>query len=162
MGNGRKVMFRAQRSTYRYFRHRSFQAPRNIRITPILLDTNGLGIVPSGLSLAYIGTASVTEFCVSLRVDPRRFRLGDEKEGAGAAVAVILVGIMEIEQGFVIGWMLLVLASSPMVMKSGKQLPARSRVEPFGMGVEGDLEAVVHCGHRLLRRRAWSKPAVRI
>jgi hypothetical protein len=34
---------------------------------------------------------------VSLVADPRRFRLGDEKEAAGAAVAVIVVGIMEIE-----------------------------------------------------------------
>ena len=32
----------------------------------------------------------------------RRFRFGGEKEAAGAAVAVILVGIMEIECGLVI------------------------------------------------------------
>jgi hypothetical protein len=37
---------------------------------------------------------------VSFVVDPRRFRLGDEKEAAGAAVAVIQVGIMEIEYRF--------------------------------------------------------------
>jgi hypothetical protein len=54
------------------------------------------------LSLAYIGTASRRGFEVSFVVDPRRFRLGDEKEAAGAAVAVILVGIMEIEYRFVI------------------------------------------------------------
>jgi hypothetical protein len=49
------------------------------------------------LSLAYIGTASVKGFSVSLVVDPRRFRLGDEKEAAGGAVAVMLMGIMDIE-----------------------------------------------------------------
>ncbi len=32
-----------------------------------------------------------------LAVDPRRFRLGDEKEAGGVAVAMILMGIMEIE-----------------------------------------------------------------
>jgi hypothetical protein len=36
-------------------------------------------------------------FKVSLVVDARRFRLGDEKESAGVADAVIQVGIMEIE-----------------------------------------------------------------
>jgi hypothetical protein len=37
-----------------------------------------------GLSLlAYIGTASTTEFGVRLRVNPRWFRLGDKKEAAG-------------------------------------------------------------------------------
>lgn len=55
------------------------------------------------LSLAYIGTASGTGIIVSLVVDPRRFRLGDEKEAAGGAVAVIQVGIMEIESRLVIG-----------------------------------------------------------
>src|SRR5277367_5381660 len=49
-------------------------------------------MVTSGLSLAYIGTASTIEFDVSLRVDPRRFRLGGKKEAAGmfAADAVSL------------------------------------------------------------------------
>jgi len=42
---------------------------------------------PSGLSLAYIGTASTIEFDVSLRVDPRRFRLGGKKEAAGMFAA---------------------------------------------------------------------------
>jgi hypothetical protein len=51
----------------------------------------------SGLSLAYIGTASWAEVRLSHAFDGRRFRLGDEKEAAGAAVAVMLMGIMEIE-----------------------------------------------------------------
>jgi hypothetical protein len=55
-----------------------------------------------GLSLAYIGTASGTGFSVSLELDRRRFRLGDKKEAAGAAVAVMLVGIMDIEWRLVI------------------------------------------------------------
>jgi hypothetical protein len=54
------------------------------------------------LSLAYIGTASITEFGVSLRIDPRRFRLGDEKEAAGGGDAVIQAGIMDFEYG--LGW----------------------------------------------------------
>jgi hypothetical protein len=55
--------------------------------------------VISGLSLAYIGTASITEFGVSLRVDPRWFRLGDEKEAAGGGDAVMQAGIMDFEYG---------------------------------------------------------------
>ena len=51
------------------------------------------------LSLAYIGSASITEFGVSLRIDPRRFRLGDEKEAAGGGDAVIRAGIMDFEYG---------------------------------------------------------------
>lgn len=54
------------------------------------------------MSLAYIGTASGRGIRVNLVVDPRRFRLGDEKEAAGVAVAVIEAGIMEIEHRFVI------------------------------------------------------------
>jgi len=50
-------------------------------------------------SLAYIGTASITEFGLSLRIDPRRFRLGDEKEAAGGGDAVIQAGIMDFEYG---------------------------------------------------------------
>jgi hypothetical protein len=34
---------------------------------------------------------------VILSVDPRRFRLGDKKEGAGAGVAVMVIRIMDIE-----------------------------------------------------------------
>src|SRR5271169_5886588 len=55
--------------------------------------TNGrLQVETFELSLAYIGTASATEFGVNLRVDPRRFRLGGKKEAAGmfAADAVSL------------------------------------------------------------------------
>ena len=44
-------------------------------------------VVLSGWSLAYIGTASTIEFDVSLRVDPRRFRLGGKKEAAGMFAA---------------------------------------------------------------------------
>jgi hypothetical protein len=55
--------------------------------------------VQGELSLAYIGTASITEFGVSLRVDPRRFRLGDEKEGAGCGDVVMQAGIMDFEYG---------------------------------------------------------------
>jgi hypothetical protein len=54
-----------------------------------------------GLPLAKIGNASSEEL-VSLGVDPRRFRFGGEKEAAGAAVAVIQDGIMDIECRFVI------------------------------------------------------------
>jgi len=45
-----------------------------------------------GLSLAYIGTALGTELSVSLGVDARRFRLGDEKEAADGGDAVIQAG----------------------------------------------------------------------
>jgi hypothetical protein len=58
-----------------------------------------LNTVVGVLSLAYIGTASMTEFGVSLRVDPRRFRLGDEKEATGGGDAVIQAGIMDFEYG---------------------------------------------------------------
>jgi hypothetical protein len=51
----------------------------------------------SGLSLAYIGTASSTAQREELEHRSRRFRLGDKKEAAGAAVAVISLGCMDIE-----------------------------------------------------------------
>ena len=47
--------------------------------------------------LAYIGKASRTKRQVGRDVIARRFRLGGKKEGAGAAVAVILAWIMAIE-----------------------------------------------------------------
>ena len=40
-------------------------------------------------SLAYIGSASAKMRAETQGSDPRRFRLGDEKEGAGVADAVI-------------------------------------------------------------------------
>jgi hypothetical protein len=40
---------------------------------------------------------------VSFVFDARRFRLGDEKEAAGGAVAVMLGGVMEIECRLLIG-----------------------------------------------------------
>ena len=49
-----------------------------------------------------------------------------------------------------------------MVMESDEQLHEPSAIEPFGDGVERGLEAVLDAGHRLLRRRAWSKPVDRI
>ena len=51
---------------------------------------------------------------------------------------------------------------SPKVMESGEQLHEPSAIEPLGDAVERGLEAVLHGGHTLLRRRAWSKPAARI
>ena len=56
----------------------------------------------SGLSLAYIGTASNTGQRDELEHHSRRFRLGDKKEAAGAAVAVISRGCMDIECCFVV------------------------------------------------------------
>jgi hypothetical protein len=38
-----------------------------------------------------------------LDADAGRFRLGGKKEGAGVAVAVMLIGIMDIEYDFVFG-----------------------------------------------------------
>jgi hypothetical protein len=43
------------------------------------------------------------KLCSRLGVDTRRFRFGDEKEAAGAAVAVMEMGIMEIEWRLMIG-----------------------------------------------------------
>jgi hypothetical protein len=59
--------------------------------------------VPGGLSLAKIGNASAMKLRSRLGVDTRRFRFGDEKEAAGAAVAVMEMGIMEIEWRLMIG-----------------------------------------------------------
>jgi hypothetical protein len=42
------------------------------------------GRIASGLSLAYIGSASAMMRVERRGVDPRRFRLGGEKEAAGA------------------------------------------------------------------------------
>jgi hypothetical protein len=53
--------------------------------------------VPRGLSLAYIGTDSGTTHRDEHDFRSSRFRLGDKKEGAGAAVAVIGLGSMDIE-----------------------------------------------------------------
>ena len=53
--------------------------------------------VPVGLSLAYIGTDSNTAQGDEHDFRSSRFRLGDKKEGAGVAVAVISLGCMEIE-----------------------------------------------------------------
>jgi len=50
-----------------------------------------------GLSLAYIGTDSGTTHRDEHDFRSSRFRLGDKKEGAGAAVAVIGLGSMDIE-----------------------------------------------------------------
>ena len=47
---------------------------------------------------------------------------------------------------------------SPKVMESGEQLHEPSAIEPLGDAVERGLEAVLHGGHTLLRRRVWSKP----
>jgi hypothetical protein len=55
------------------------------------------------LSLAYIGSASRRRVWPATVLTARRFRLGDKKEGAGAGVAVMVTGIMEIECGLVIG-----------------------------------------------------------
>jgi hypothetical protein len=49
------------------------------------------------LPLAYIGNVSRTNASEGWGVAARRFRLGGKKEAAGAAVAVILIGIMDIE-----------------------------------------------------------------
>ena len=45
----------------------------------------------------YIGNASARMRVEKRGGDPRRFRLGDEKEGAGAADAVIYLGTMGVE-----------------------------------------------------------------
>ena len=63
-------------------------------------------MVPGELSLAYIGTASSTAQRDELEHRSRRFRLGDKKEAAGAAVAVISLGCMDIECCFVV-WQLI-------------------------------------------------------
>jgi hypothetical protein len=47
--------------------------------------------------LDYIGNGSRTTASVRVIVVASRFRLGGKKEAAGAAVAVILAGIMDIE-----------------------------------------------------------------
>jgi hypothetical protein len=54
------------------------------------------------LSLAYIGTASSTAQRDELEHGWRRFRLGDKKEAAGAAVGVISLGCMDIECYFMV------------------------------------------------------------
>jgi len=51
----------------------------------------------SGSSLAYIGDASAMMRAEGRGADARRFRLGDKKEGAGAADAVIYLGPMGFE-----------------------------------------------------------------
>ena len=52
---------------------------------------------PGGLSLAYIGTDSGTTHRDEHDFRSSRFRLGDKKEAAGVAVAVMSLGAMEIE-----------------------------------------------------------------
>jgi hypothetical protein len=59
----------------------------------ISLAKSLIGVLP----LAYIGTASSIDVSGSPEVESRRFRLSGKKEGAGAAVAVILDGIMDFE-----------------------------------------------------------------
>jgi hypothetical protein len=49
------------------------------------------------LSLAYIGTDSGTTHRDEHDFRSSRFRLGDKKEAAGVAVAVMSLGAMEIE-----------------------------------------------------------------
>jgi hypothetical protein len=51
----------------------------------------------SVLSLAYIGTDSGAALRDDRDFRSSRFRLGDKKEAAGGAVAVISLGYMEIE-----------------------------------------------------------------
>jgi hypothetical protein len=67
------------------------------------------------------------------------------KPQAFAAVAVMQVGIMEIECSFVMRLMLLGAASSSMLMASGEQLHERSAIEAFGdvgkFGFAGLLDA---------------------
>ena len=53
--------------------------------------------VQSGSPLAYIGNDSRRTVSGGWFVVASRFRLGGKKEAAGAAVAVILAGIMDIE-----------------------------------------------------------------
>jgi hypothetical protein len=53
--------------------------------------------VPNGLSLAYIGTDSRAAQRDEQDHRSSRFRLGDKKEAAGGAVAVISLGYMDIE-----------------------------------------------------------------
>jgi len=57
----------------------------------------GLPPITSGLSLAYIGTDSGAALRDDHDFRSSRFRLGDKKEAAGGAVAVISLGYMEIE-----------------------------------------------------------------
>ena len=66
------------------------------------MRSSALSFAPSVLSLAYIGTASNTGQRDELEHHSRRFRLGDKKEAAGAAVAVISRGCMDIECCFVV------------------------------------------------------------
>ena len=54
-------------------------------------------IIAPGLSLAYIGTDSNMAQGDEHDFRSSRFRLGDKKEAAGVAVAVMSLGAMEIE-----------------------------------------------------------------
>ena len=69
---------------------------RGSRPAPINAVETGKGVVP-GLSLAYIGTDSGTTHRDEHDFRSSRFRLGDKKEAAGVAVAVMSLGAMEIE-----------------------------------------------------------------
>jgi hypothetical protein len=60
-------------------------------------DLPGSTLPTPDKSLAYIGNASARMRVEKRGGDPRRFRLGDEKEGAGAADAVIYQGTMGVE-----------------------------------------------------------------
>jgi hypothetical protein len=82
------------------------------------------------------------------------------KPQAFAAVAVILMGDMDIESHLVFGC--LRAAFSPLMMVGGEQMAARSVIGPFWDAVGGGDESVPHAGRTLPGRGALSKPRERV
>ena len=99
---------------------------------------------------------------MSLADDPRRFRLGDEKEAAGGAVAVIEAGIMDIECDCLNAEMPFGVRWWARERENGAGFGAACAIEPIGGGAERGFGAIVGTGHTLQPRRAWNKPAERI